>query len=559
MNETLTRLRERVMELFSGFTTGQKVVTGLAVLGVIIGGYVFTGWASTPAYAPLYTDLDPADAAAVTEELTSAGISYKLSDSGRTVMVPNGELYNQRIALSSKGLPSSGNSGYAILDKQGITASQFRQRIDYQRALAGELGKTIEAIEDVQSATVNLVIPEEDLFTDDAQHASASVLVQTRPNATLAGGEVQSILHLVSSSVEGLTPENVTISDTKGTLLAAPGQEGIDAAVGDARAQQTLEYEKNTARKVEELLTAVAGQGGVVVQVKAELNFDEVETTTETFQNPDNVIAQQSESTETLEGTNADGGVLGVDPDAATVGGENTNFEKDETDTIFAPSKTTSSTRSAPGSVRRQTVSVFIDDARGQAVDLAAIEDQVEAAAGIDAARGDLVAVSRVPFDTTAEDEAAAAAEDAKEAQRWDSTMSTVRSIATLLIVGFGLLYGYRRMQRGARREEWISLDHLALGSGDDEVLELEEEDYMELEPAHYETVTIAGEPGQTVAVEGADEVSTVLVARKTRTELDRLPGMEERMAAHADITDLIDRQPEDVAQLLRSWMAERR
>jgi flagellar biosynthesis/type III secretory pathway M-ring protein FliF/YscJ len=131
--------------------------------------------------------------------------------------------------------------------------------------------------------------------------------------------------------------------------------------------------------------------------------------------------------------------------------------------------------------------------------------------------------------------------------------MATVRSIATLLIVGFGLLFGYRRLAGAARREEAIPLDQLARerGEHEDDVLELDVEDFMALEPAaHAPLVTVEDE---------YDESGTVLVARRTRTELDRLPGMEERMAAHADITDLIDRQPDDVAQLLRSWMAERR
>ena len=553
MNELATRLRTRATELFNGFTTGQKAVFGLAVVFVIVGGYLFTGWAAKPSYSPLYTDLDSADAAAVTEELTSAGVSYKLADGGRTVMVPKGELYDQRIALSGKGLPSSGNSGFALLDKQGITASEFRQRVDFQRALSGELATTIESIEDVQSATVNLVIPEEDLFASDDQKASASVLVQTKANATLAPGTVQSILHLVSSSVEGLTPANVTISDTDGTLLIAPGEDGINAAMSVARAQQTVEYERQVAAKVKELLAAVVGSKGVVVQVKAELDFDKRETTVESFENPDGVVAQESTSEETLVGTEAatTGGVLGTDPTAVTIPGGTSDFSKTEESTVFAPSKTTESTTAAPGTVKRQTVSVFIDSNANSGVALGDIQQQVEAAAGIDAARGDLVRVSEVQFNTAEADAAEEAAKAANASAKWDSTMDTVRSVVTLLVVGIGMLIGYRRLRGAARREELIPLDHLALGPGDDDVLELDDDDWVELEPA------MAGGGG--VVIEGDDEPSTVLVNRRHRTELDRLPGMEERMAAHADIADLIDRQPDDVAQLLRSWMSERR
>ena len=552
MNDVIERLRTRATELFNGFTTGQKVVTGLAVLFVVIGGYVFTGWAAKPAYSPLYTDLDSADAAAVTEELSSTGVSYKLADGGRTVMVPKDALYDQRIALSSKGLPSSGNSGFALLDKQGITASEFRQRVDFQRALSGELATTIESIDDVQSATVNLVIPEEDLFASDDQKASASVLVQTKADANLAPGTVQSILHLVSSSVEGLTPQNVTISDTNGRLLIAPGEDGLNAAMSDARAQQTVEYERQVASKVKELLGAVVGSKGVVVQVKAELDFDKRETTTERFENANGVVAQETTSEETMTGTEAAtaGGVLGTDPAAVTIPGGTSDFSKIEESTVFAPSKTTESTTAAPGTVKRQTVSVFLDANANSGVSLADIQEQVEAAAGIDADRGDLVRVSEVQFSTAEADAAAEAADAANESAKWASTMDTVRSVVTLLVVGLGMLIGYRRLRGAARREELIPLEHLALDAGDPtDVLELDEDDYIELEPA------MAGG----VLIEGDDEPSTVLVNRRHRTELDRLPGMEERQAAHADISDLIDRQPDDVAQLLRSWMSERR
>lgn len=554
MNELVARLRQRFTELFNGFTIGQKAVIGVAVVGVLVGGFIFTSWASKPSYAALYTDLDPEDAAAVTDELIASGVSYKLTDGGRTVMVPKTEVYDRRIELSGKGLPSSGNSGFALLDKQGITASQFRQRIDFQRALSGELETTIEAIDDVRSAKVNLVMPEEDLFASDDQKASASVLVETGGAGTMAPGAVQSILHLVSSSVEGLTPENVTISDTAGNLLIAPGEDGRSAQISDARAQQTAEYEELTAAKVKQQLARVVGADGVTVTVKADLNYDETERTTETMSNPDNVVAQRTNETEEFTGTDPGvGGPLGTEGEVAPVAGEESTFNSENTTEVFAPSKTTESTRTAPGTVRRQTVSVVVDEAAMGGANLADIEAQVVAAAGIDEARGDLVEVNAITFNRTAETEAAEAADKASSDAARDQMMNTIKSVATLIVVTLGLLYGYRKLRGPVRTEELIPLDQLALGSGldeDSDVLELDEEDYVELEPASVTSGTM---------VEGEDDVSTVLVARRHRTELDRLPGMEERMAAHADISDLIDRQPDDVAQLLRSWMAERR
>jgi flagellar M-ring protein FliF len=469
-------------------------------------------------------------------------------------MVPKNEVYDLRIDLSGQGIPSSGNSGFAILDKQGITASQFRQRVDFQRALSGELETTIESMDDVNDAKVNLVIPEEDLFANDARQASASVMLDTG-TIVLPASSVQSVLHLVSSSVEGLTPENVTISDTQGNLLIAPGQQGVDAAMSDARQQQTHEYEQATAAKIKDQLVAVYGANGVQVQVKAELDFDESQTTTETMSNPDGVLAQEKTTEETFTGTDPDvGGPLGPEDDAgvAVEGGTN-DFNSNETTRVFAPSKTTETVVAAPGSVLRQTISVVLDSNVNAGVALADIEQQVAAAAGIDAARGDVVQVSEMQFSTADADAAQQAADEAASQASRDQMLETIRSVVTLLVVAGGLLYGYRRLRGPVRREELIPLEQLAIGTGDeeDDVLELDEDDYIEIEPA---AVSREG-----VAVEGEDDVSTVLVARRHRTELDRLPGMEERMAAHADISDLIDRQPDDVAQLLRSWMAERR
>ena len=129
--------------------------------------------------------------------------------------------------MSAAGLPQGGAQGYALLDKQGITASEFRQRVDYQRALEGELARTITAIDGVEAAKVHLVIPEEDLFSDDERQPTASVLVKTKPGSTLDPGQVQAVVHLVSSSVEGLVPEQVTVADDQGTMLAAPGEDGL--------------------------------------------------------------------------------------------------------------------------------------------------------------------------------------------------------------------------------------------------------------------------------------------------------------------------------------------
>src|SRR5437763_1568931 len=159
--------------------------------------------------------------------------------------------------------------GYKLLDKQRITTSEFTQHVNYQRALEGELSKTIGAIDGVGAATVHLVIPQQDVFSADTNKPSASVLVQNLPGKTLGAGQVQAIVHLVSSSVEGLNPDDVSVADAKGNLLSAPG-DGGDAAAGDARSSQTRGYEDQLSKSLQDMLTQVIGPNHAVVRVTAD-------------------------------------------------------------------------------------------------------------------------------------------------------------------------------------------------------------------------------------------------------------------------------------------------
>jgi flagellar M-ring protein FliF len=546
MNQLLEKVRTQGKQILDGFTPGQKAMTGLAVLVVLVGGYLFTSWAGKPAYAPLFTGLEPSAAAEVTEALDSAGTPYQLADGGRSIMVPKDDVYASRIALSAEGLPSSAENGWGILEDQGITASEFRQRVDFQRALEGELTNTIRAIKGVQGAEVHLVIPKEDLFTEDQQKATASVLLDLRNGTALDARQVQTVVNLVASSVEGLNPRDVAVSDTDGTPLSVPGEDGADMAAGDFRAQQTASYERRTAEKLRTLLASIVGPAGAQVIVSAELDFDDRKTESQTYGDAPQAI-RITETGETFTGSSAPpGGVLG--PDGGPVeGGDTNDYGKNGREEERVVDTTVETVDNAPGSLVRQSISVLVDTERAQGVALETIEEQVATAAGIVAGRGDTISVARADFDTTIEDQQEQRARDAAAAERWDSLFGGLRSIATVLFVGFGLLLAYRRLRRPLPEEE-IPIEHLALESGDGELLELDDEDIVEMEPAR-----------NLVAIEGNDDPSTVLVSRRHRRELDRLPGLEERMAENADIADLIDRQPDDVAQLLRGWMAERR
>lgn len=517
-----TQVRDRATDVLDGFTSGQKAMTALAVVALVLAGMFFMRWVSEPSMAPLFANLDPEDAAAITDELTTRGIDYELADGGRTILVPRAEQLGLRLDMSSVGLVPADSDGYALLDENGITTSEFQMRVDYQRAVEGELARTITAMDAVETAAVHLVIPEEDLFRQDNEMATASVLLTTAGD--ISPMQVQSIVNLVAGSVQGLQPEQVTITDAAGNLLHQPGEDGMSAAAGDMRQYQTSSFETSLATDVEAMLEQVVGPGAASVTVTADLNFDRIQQTTETFGDPDGgpatgIPLETMTTTEEFEGVGAPTiGVLGPDGQALVGGeGETTTYTLTDGSTRFAVDRQVSDILSAPGSINRLSVAVVLD-AGADGSDAAEIQGLVEAAVGFDAARGDLVQVSALAFDTTADEEAAAAAEAAASAASRGQMMDLVRTVGTVLIVMIVLFLAWRSAKKSLpeRQVETIPLDLNALSGTDDED-------------------------------DGDDHALSI---DEALLEIESGPNISEEVAA------LIDGQGDDMAGLLRGWMA---
>src|SRR5256885_3728442 len=416
--------RRRAAGVWSGFTSGQKPMLGLAMAAVVVGGYFFTQWAAQPTWAPLYGNLASSDAASVTQEPSGKGVQYKRADGGATVMVPQAQVYQLRLNMSAKGLPTGGSQGYSLLDKQGITTSEFRQRVDYQRALEGELARTIGAIDGVAGADVHLVIPADDVFAADSRKPSASVLLRPKtPGKKFSSDQVRAVVNLVAGSVEGLTPDAVTVADSAGLMLSAPGQDGL-ADSGDAQATQAQAFEDGLARSLEDMLAPVTGAGGAVVRVKADLDFDQRSTTTESFAQPaagqTSPLVSETTSQESFAGpgaAGAAGGVLGATGGNTTGNAASTanNYSKNSAERSFAVGKVTEQVKAAPGKVSRLSVAVLVDATAK--VPSAQLNNLVTAAAGLDTKRDDVVRAPAMAFDHSAADAAAKEQKVAASAQ----------------------------------------------------------------------------------------------------------------------------------------------
>ena len=545
--------RRRAAGVWAGFTSGQKTMLALAIAAVVVGGYFFTKWAAEPTWAPLYGNLASSDAASITQELSGKGEQYKLADGGATVMVPQAQVYQLRLDMSAKGLPTGGAQGYSLLDKQGITTSEFNQRVDYQRALEGELARTIGAIDGVAGADVHLVIPADDVFADDSRKPSASVLLRPKTaGKKFSSDQVRAVVNLVAGSVEGLTPDAVTVADSSGHTLSAPGTDGL-ADPGDAQATQTTAFEDGLARSLEDMLAPVTGAGGAVVRVKADLDFDQRSTTTESFAQPaagqTSPLVTESTSQETFTGpgaATAAGGVLGTTGQTPTGNAASTanNYSKNSADRSFAVGKVTEQVKSAPGKVTHLSVAVLVDDKVKVPSDQ--INNLVTAAAGLDTKRGDVVSVQAMAFDHSAADAAVKEQKAEASARSKAELMNIVRTGGVLLIVLVALFLAWRSAKKGAVNRYPVPG---VLPAGP-----------MSAEALHAALAAIgAGTPAVGAGAGGAGLGAGSSVEAVEPGHRFDPAGLPSGPVVNDELAELIDRQPDEVASILRGWLADRR
>lgn len=430
-------------------------VAGAVVLGVIYMSSVLT----KPPLELLYANLDYQDAATISETLRQEGVAFELRGNGTAIFVDQRKVLDLRMRFAGEGLPQGSDVGYEIFDEQSAFGqTSFTLSLNRQRALEGELSRTIRALSRIESARVHLVLPERELFTKETRSPSASIVLKTR--GQIDGETVKAIQHLVASAVQGLDPGKISIVDERGNLLASGGQTAEDALAAINIEDRQASYEERLRQRVLDIVNKYTGTGNAQVQVSAELDLNRV-TEQSTFYDPDaQVVASQTTIEEQESGSDREAGEQGVTvannlPDAqqaqpAAGSTSSSSSSRTEEEITYQNSQTVRTEVREAGKVLRLSIAVLVDGSyqsaadgtrtyqqRAQA-DLDQITALVKAGIGFDDKRGDQLTVANLPFAQLEVPEGEAAAEPLLGLTKADHFY--IAQIAALVIVALVLL-----------------------------------------------------------------------------------------------------------------------
>ncbi len=574
MNATVTQdqpAKKGLNDLFTRLKANPRIpiiVAAAAAVAIVIAMVL---WAKQPQYQVLYSSLSDEDGGAIITQLTQMNVPYQFDDKGGALMVPAEKVRELRLRLAQQGLPKGGAVGFELLDQEKFGISQFSEQVNYQRALEGELARTIESLGPVKNVRVHLAMPKPSLFVREQKSPTASVTLTLQPGRALDQGQVGAIVHMVSSSVAGLPPGNVTVVDQAGHLLTQSDNAGRD--LNDAQLKYATDVETRYQQRIEAILNPILGNGNVHAQVTAQIDFNAREQTDEKYQpNSDPskqaIRSRQSSNSEQLGGMgqggvpgalsnqpapantapvttpgannqNAAGGANGANTangangaaanqNASTAKSGPSSTRNDDT-TNFEVDRTILHTKLNVGEVQRLSVAVVVNykaDAKGQPIaltdaQLKQIENLTREAMGYSDKRGDSLNVVNSPFNETAETggdlpfwQQASFIEQMMDAGRW----------VLVLIVAFIL---YRKLVRPQLKRK------------------------ADQEKAAAESIALARQ------ADGEDEAVSV---KLSKDELDQERKSQHRMSAEVmsqRIRDMSENDPRVVALVIRQWMKD--
>src|SRR5690606_33765293 len=381
MNTEAADIRPAGLAGFAQTSTGRNLFLMLgiaAVLGVMASVWM---WTKQPEYRVLFSNFSDRDGGAIVASLQQLNIPYKFTDGGSAILVPAENVYDARLKLAAQGLPKGGNVGFELMENQKLGISQFLEQVNFQRALEGELARSIQSVAAVQSARVHLALPKASVFVREKQKPTASVLLNLHPGRSLDRQQVSAIVHLVASSVPELPIKNVTVVDQHGNLLSDMGNGPAPQMLDPAKLQYVHDLQHNIARRVESIIAHLLGAGKVRAEATAEVDFSVTEQASETYRpnkgdNPAAVRSQQSSESQQTKPA-SQGGVPGaltnqppapntaplVAPEGAAEGAEATQPISSQRDTTvnYEVDKSIQYVQQPMGSIKRLTVAVVVN------------------------------------------------------------------------------------------------------------------------------------------------------------------------------------------------------
>ncbi|MCY0866974.1 MAG: flagellar basal-body MS-ring/collar protein FliF [Aquificaceae bacterium] len=398
----MAEIREVINTLRDKFTslplTQKLLVVGIPTLALVLLILIAT-LATKPSYTTLYAGLSQEDMSAIMAELDKEGVSYKVGQDGRSILVPESQARDIRLKLAAKGIPSKGIVGYEVFDKNNIGVSDFQNQVNFKRAVEGELARTILRMEGVEDVRVNIGMPQKSIFVREEEEPTASVFIKLKPGHELTPEQVKAIRNLVSASVPKLKPQRVVVVDNLGRDLTALLDE--EETISNKELKLKLEFERRLEKEIQKALEDVLGPGSVRVKVSADLDFTKREQKEEVY-DPDMtaIVSQQKKKERTMGG--GMGGVPGAQANippgtGAAAGGGQVITEKSETITNYEVSKKEVYTVDPFVKVKRLSVGVVVD-ANIKNIDTEKIKRIVTASAGINQQRGDIITVEAIPF-----------------------------------------------------------------------------------------------------------------------------------------------------------------
>jgi flagellar M-ring protein FliF len=487
-----------------------------AAIGILFLYFVFQ-LASQPSYSTLLTGLDPAQTGKITSTLDTKGIAYQLQNNGTALGVQSDKTAQARVALATAGLLGAGQQqGFALFDKQQLGSSNFQQQITYQRALEGQLAQTIQSIQGVTSAQVQLVLPnqQQQLFADNTTPTTAAVLLSG--STALDPSSVRGIAQLVASSVPGLHVDKVTITDASGQLLW-PTSDSVGASGGSGLSKQAAQarYDSTTAAQVNAMLAQTLGAGKAQVEVNADLNANQATQDQLKYTGKAVPLVQQKQ-TESLTGgggTTGTAGTAGNIPAYAQAGasGAGSKYSNKTSDTTFGVDKTVTHAILAPGQVNRQSVSVLVDKSV-PATEIPALRAAVTNAVGLNPKRGDTLSFGQIAFPA------------APKVTPTASPTGKMLGYAKYAVIGIGALLFLFFMRRTLKRREQ--------------------------EP-------FAGNPTWLRELESPRPLAAIEAAQQEQQPTRVMQLQPPVNVAKKQIEELVERDPDRVAQQVRAWMSE--